>query len=102
MKITQAKAITVANEIQQFLEPIGMHVALGGSCLHKGGSDKDIDLIILPHNTDAQPPLQFVLAEIESKTGNKPVERDHSHYNDDKEVWKGIYNGLVIDYFFLQ
>lgn len=98
--ISTIDAINIANKFQELLEPLGVHIALGGSCLHRGGSYKDIDLIVLPHNTTVYN-LGEVLIKIENIIGNKLVLRDHLQYNDAKIVYKTTYSGLTIDLFFL-
>ena len=101
MRTTTAQAIIIANKFEEFLVTKGYHVALGGSCLHKGYSDKDVDLIVLPHNTSNSPTLALIVAEIENFIKGSLENRDHTHYQDDKLVMCGTYNGVRIDFFFL-
>jgi hypothetical protein len=49
MRYSLEELVTLARKLEPFMEEIGCHVAIGGSCLHKGGSDKDMDLYIYPH-----------------------------------------------------
>lgn len=41
--------------LEKNLEPLGIHVALGGSVLVKGGSSKDIDVFLYPHDARKPP-----------------------------------------------
>lgn len=43
---TLENAIEIARVIQKAVEPLGMHAALGGGCLHKTGPRKDVDVIL--------------------------------------------------------
>ena len=44
-------ARALAAELERLLTPLGAHVALSGSCLYKGESDKDCDIFVYPHLT---------------------------------------------------
>lgn len=44
-------AVQIANIVQEIIQPMGFHVALGGGCLHKVGFRKDVDLIIYSDKT---------------------------------------------------
>lgn len=102
MNITTIRAITIANKLEAFLSTLDCCVALGGSCLHKGGSDKDIDIIIIPLHTDTRISIETLLINIAYFTGTPLVKRDHSLNKDQKVVWKGKMEGHVVDFFFLQ
>ena len=53
MIYTQKDAIAFANLFERLAIPCKLHIALGGSCLHKGESSKDIDLFVYAH----KPPM---------------------------------------------
>lgn len=67
MRITIETAISCVRELEPKLVEIGCHAALTGGCLYRGGSNKDVDVIIYPHdpanpaNTEA---LKMVLANM--------------------------------------
>src|SRR3954469_18790986 len=50
MKITLEDALPVVRWLETQLIPKGAHCSLGGSVLHKGFSEKDLDIFIYPHN----------------------------------------------------
>lgn len=52
MQYTLADLTSMAAYLEPHFAPHGIHVAAGGSCLHKGGSDKDLDLFLYPHNKE--------------------------------------------------
>lgn len=79
------------------------HVALGGSVLHKGLSNKDLDIIIYPHKTTHQDIKwmksalrQFGLVEISDRGAV------HTIYSDGKDVIQYEYQNKRIDIFFLE
>lgn len=43
-------AILIANKLEEAAVKYQAHVALGGSCLYKGYSQKDVDLFLYPHS----------------------------------------------------
>ena len=50
-KWTLAEGVDFVKHLECYMHP-RYHVALGGSVLHKGESDNDIDILVLPHSTD--------------------------------------------------
>ncbi len=48
--ITLAHAAQACQVAEAALAEIGMHCALTGGCLYRGGSCKDIDIVIYPHD----------------------------------------------------
>jgi hypothetical protein len=49
MKYTLQDAFAIVQSIEPALAGIGYHAAIGGSLAYRGSSDKDIDIIIYPH-----------------------------------------------------
>jgi hypothetical protein len=49
MKYTLAELCELGAKLEPFMREIGVHVALGGSCMYRGHSDKDMDVILYPH-----------------------------------------------------
>ena len=67
-KYTLEIAIEICKEIEQKLVPLGYHSALGGSCLYRGESQKDIDIIIYPHDVKKQKPPVYIIRELGMNT----------------------------------
>lgn len=44
-------ALRLLPQIELILKPHGWHCALGGSVLHRGWSEKDLDIFVYPHDT---------------------------------------------------
>ena len=59
--ITLEKAVEVCREIEDKLKPIGYHCGLTGSILYKGESEKDIDIIVYPHQIKETVSLNKIL-----------------------------------------
>ena|SRR5690348_6488256 len=43
------QAIKFCRALEEKTEAMGLHVAFGGSVLHKGYSEKDLDVFVYPH-----------------------------------------------------
>jgi len=105
--IAQYQAIEICNEIEKKLAPIGYHCGLTGSVLHKGGSNKDIDIIIYPHQISEEKPMQEILDTIGASTGmyqSQGVAHPSkiTPSTTDKLVVVSDYNGIRVDFFFLK
>mgnify|MGYP003625115206 CR=1 FL=1 len=73
MIITRKLAAIEVAKIEAILYPENLiHAALGGSCLYKGSSEKDIDVIIYPH--DASLPTTKVVKECLRRAGVEFIE----------------------------
>lgn len=95
MKYTIYQAITIARELEALLLPLGAHCALGGSCLHKGGSEKDIDIFIYPHKNSLKEESIVTMLEEQGFNFEPPDQR----YSIDVLVTKKGF--LRVDFFFL-
>ena len=94
--------------LARVLEPIaianGYHVALGGSVLHQGVSDKDCDFIIYKRTKakNHTKPEQFVtsLSEIGFILPEEPS-NDNSGGNDFRQIYKLEYMNRRVDLIFV-
>jgi predicted nucleotidyltransferase len=107
MKISLEKAIEIVREIEQNLSPFGYHCGLTGSTLYKGESEKDIDIIVYPHQVSETIPLNSVVeaSGVESSmysTNGHLKPKEISPSTTDKLVVVGTYKGYRIDLFILQ
>lgn len=98
---TLDEAIAVARIIEAHIIPAGYHCALGGGVLHKGTSDKDLDIFIYPHNGRSLNPalvrlkLQLAGCKLMHKHGLSANSKDTKVI----ELWE--YKGKRIDFFFV-
>lgn len=60
--VTWEDAVSVLLKVEAVIAPLGAHTALTGSCIYKGGSSKDIDIVIYPHNCE-EPVAKSVLLD---------------------------------------
>lgn len=95
-----------AVELLRMLEPVaisqGFHVALGGSVLIRGSSDKDLDIFIYPHKTADKIAFECLLSKLGDFGISDFNKAEHAHYGDDKAVYRSGYKGKRIDWFFLK
>lgn len=105
--ITLEKAVEVCREIEDKLKPIGYHCGLTGSILYKGESEKDIDIIVYPHQIKETVSLNKILdtlgvyTEMYGTQGcQKPLTIAPS--TTDKLVVVCEYKGIRVDLFVLQ
>lgn len=57
MTYTIEHALNIARQLEPTMARYGIHVAIGGSLVYRGTSDKDIDIFLYPHdrNVDMNP-----------------------------------------------
>lgn len=98
---TLQEARILCEQVESVLGPLGAHVALGGSCLYRGSSEKDADLFIYPHKTTETPKEAHVIGAL-SQIGFKFVsERPHEQCGDDKRVLQFEYQEKRVDVFMM-
>jgi len=100
MHITLEQALTIARAAETALEPLGYHVGLTGGCLYRGGSDKDIDLIVYPHDPQAVKPDDWEESVEAALATIGLVDRfttDLNYVN--RVVWIMGWNGIRVDLF---
>lgn len=101
---TIADAIMAARRIEAALIPIGYHCAIGGSVLHLGSSEKDLDVFIYPHTkskTLDNESVRKVVADLFEAQSQGDCSA-HYQERDEKSVsWLVSKDGQRIDLFFL-
>ena len=105
---TRDEAIWVVEKLEPKLAEMGAHCALAGSILYRGTSDKDLDLVIYPHQSDGNGshwdtyPIKQMLAKFfQSGTFNDCS--GVSQIRDGKEVaWLKTPKAKRVDFFFLK
>lgn len=103
---TLAEGIAVVRSVELVAIAHGFHAAIGGSCLHRGASRKDLDIILFPHKTGAYDELpndKRPLIEALRFDGFLDWKKlDHEYQGDGKIVYRADYLGKRIDFFFLK
>lgn len=100
--ITLDEGLDIARRIEKFILSAGYHCALGGSVLHAGESDKDIDIFIYPHNgRKLDPPLLRLTLKLAGLV-NEWSGGKSENSADTKQIEGWSYKGQRIDIFFVQ
>jgi hypothetical protein len=93
----------------QFLEPLdafltanGYHCALGGSVMYRGTSDKDIDVIVYPHNRDNCILVEVLWDKLCDFLSPRKSYRCPGSSRDSKDVRAMYIADRRIDFFFLK
>lgn len=100
MIISLEQALKCSRTVEAALEPLGYHVALTGGCLFRGGSDKDIDLVVYPHNPQAERPENWEQQVEAALVAAGLVDRfttDLNYVN--RVVWIMAWDGIRVDLF---
>jgi len=106
MNITLEQAIIICRDIEERLKEIDYHCGLTGSILYKGWSEKDIDIIVYPHQVKEQKTVVDILRHLQMDTPCYPSQKnrfakDIMPSTADKVVFVCEYKGIRIDFFFL-
>lgn len=101
---TRDIALEVLKSLEDFLAKHGFHCALGGSVMYRGDSEKDLDVIVYPHNKDSHMPIEELWTLIcQSHFSVDKGGRCASSYRDSKIVyWLKTQTRKRIDFFFLK
>lgn len=102
-------AVKIARIVQKLIESYKFHVCIGGSCLTKGVSLKDIDLFIYPHNdntTFTNEQNINNLINILTHNGFEPDKMydktSHTEPQDGSMVHVVTFMGKRVDFFFME
>jgi hypothetical protein len=92
----------VAREIEKLVMPLGFHVAMGGSVLHTGSSDKDLDIFLYDRSDAVQADISFVMSQIEKHLDIRTNEEcKDTSVSGDRYVYRCYILNRRIDIFFL-
>lgn len=97
--IDLVEAVKIARHFEAVFVDYGIHVALTGSTLYKGWSEKDMDLVLFPHKTKETGLIDKVAVILAfQRLDIKQWElRDHHDYGDEKTVIKCQFDGVTVD-----
>lgn len=91
--------VAVARKIEDVVVPLGYHVALGGSTLYAGESNKDLDIFLYNRSGSTQAMIETVLHNINFMKFDDG-QMAHSEYGNSYH-YRGTYEGKRVDVFFL-
>ncbi len=103
---TLDEALLLVRHLEDAVVP-HFHVALGGSVLIRGWSDKDVDVVIYPHNkTRASPPAEDLLQKagltvVFNSTQMRKKWGSEYGTTDTKSIERWDWKGRRVDIFFL-
>lgn len=95
---TLEEGIALARKLEPIAIQHNAHIALGGGVLHRGSSEKDVDIFVYPRNK-LKPFSPKVLLEAFGVGYSKKT--DASYTDDNKTVYFSILDGKRVDFFFL-
>ncbi len=102
------ESLAVFESLEPIVAKLGYHCALAGSVLYRGHSDKDLDIILYPHNTEDGLSIDQLWGNLVGHFVPMECGKCASGYaarskRDDKQVrWMKFSNGKRIDFFFLK
>lgn len=76
---TLDEALLLIRDLQPAVSGVGYHIALAGGVLNKGASNKDLDLIFLPLDTQVER-VRSLLNLLVPLLGGFRALRDDTHY----------------------
>jgi hypothetical protein len=102
MKYRLEDGHNVCIKIELQLSKIGLHAAIGGSLAYRGDSNKDIDIILYPHNRKVLVD-QYQVADLLAENGYKAVRFDAEPSTCVPDVLPTEdAKGRRVDFFFMQ
>lgn len=103
MTHTLQDAVDVARKLETpIFEKFQLHIAIGGSCVYRGTSEKDVDIFLYPHNKQVVIDRLLVMEWLIGQ-GFKPREaHDDQHTQVPDVLVTKTETGVKADWFFLE
>lgn len=95
------KAIERLRVWETFAAQHGLHLGICGGVLHRGHSDKDLDVTVFPLGTNRAKSWRGLVSALETIGFSNFQERNHEKYGDEKTVIRSEYLGVRVDWFLL-
>lgn len=100
-KYTTQDALDICVNLEPIMASIGYHCGIGGSLVYRGWSNKDIDIIIYTHQSDADCDRSKIVNVLRSEGFKEPSD-DFNASTMIPDVWSAEDNtGRRIDFFFM-
>lgn len=100
--VTLDQAVEVCRRIEEVISPLGAHCGLTGSCLYKGESKKDLDVVVYSHQAIRAPYVKQTIVDALVDSGLVPrvsLYQTTPNYLD-KDVLLCEVDGRRVDLFF--
>ena len=103
MMYTLQDAVAIAKQLEApVYARFGLHIAIGGSCVYRGTSEKDVDIFLYPHARDVQIDRVQIMAWL-TEQGFPPRETlDDDHTQVPDVLVPRTAAGVKVDFFFLE
>jgi hypothetical protein len=95
------EGIEAVRKVEPVAIECGYHSALGGSVLHSGESDKDLDIFLYVRKSKEGADRSQVIERLRDAGFTDWDERNHDRYGDLKIVYSVQFDGKRIDFFFI-
>lgn len=104
MTHTLNDAVCIARRLEHLIfERFALHIAIGGSCVYRGTSEKDVDIFLYPHTKETPIDRLLIMEWLMSQgfTPRSDVNGDHTQVPD-VLVTIETATGIKADFFFLE
>lgn len=95
--IDLSEGLKIAREFEAKLAPLGVHVALAGSVMYAGTSNKDLDLILYPHQKKTRHDICDALLTLVPEA--KRIGGDVDQYPENRFVLRATIDGARVEFF---
>jgi hypothetical protein len=108
MTHTLQDAVTIAKRLEPLIaEKFRLHIAIGGSCVYRGHSEKDVDIFIYPHSKETEIDRDKIVIWLEEQGFKYRFADDEALQGDftqvpDVWVTTEVATGIKADFFFLE
>lgn len=96
------EAVELIQKLEGRVRPCNFHTCLGGSVLHKGFSNNDLDIFILPIDESDVIPDRMAILEVinDSFYGiHYPIMKASGYNNASRTVYEGQHEGRKVNIF---
>ena len=91
------EGLKIARDMERQLAPKGVHVALAGSVMYAGTSNKDLDLILYPRKRKTRHDIEHDLLDILPEA--KRIGGDLEEYPENRMVLRAKIDGARVEFF---
>lgn len=99
---TTQDAIEIAQKLEPVFAAINLHIAIGGSCVYRGHSEKDIDVFIYPHSRQTSIDRSHIASVLLNEGYLARTPDNEATKIADVYVTKCERTGRRVDFFFLE
>lgn len=102
MTYNTSDAVNLCIRLEPIVSEHGYHLAIGGSLAYRGTSNKDIDILIYPHESGAECARSYLISLLKSHGFTELESESELPATAIPDVWKSVTtNGKRVDFFFM-